>query len=305
MLRELFVNDFRYVFQVDGAATVLGCAHNGCSDEELVYKQAVTFDSLLEELQTYKCTLPSSSSTFVSNSAAAAAVATRSRLHSFPTSESKPLVPERSSGSGDSVVKRVPPPPPPRTSSKSPLASPTNPCIPVSTSSGCTYSTDDSPARRNSSSAFFSSSCRTPVMATATATMTLSEHPSASSSSCESINSQEGAQHLQTCLRHEQLELRHQELLKKQKALQEQYCRLQHLRKNSSSPPDLLQLKKTGSENNILAKMGMGFGIAVSSAQTAADNISNFSSDRSAIENMTFQSRSSNEETKIYETDIL
>lgn len=197
----------------------------GCSDAGGRYdgefgSAKSTLDSLLDELQK-----TSSKNAIHTNG-------TLRRLHSFPSSENKPPVPERNV---DSSGKRIPPPPPPRTSSKSPLASPTNPSAPVRLN--C------SPIRKGSLGSL------TKVLKDKL------EQPSAStSSSCESINSQEGVQQSQQ--RQEQLELRHQELLKKQKALQEQYTRLQQLQK--TSPPDLLQLKKTGSESNILAKMGLG-----------------------------------------------
>lgn len=92
------------------------------------------------------------------------------------------------------------------------------------------------------------------------------------SSSCESVNSQEGLQSKKG--RQEQLEQRHQELLRKQKALQEQYARLQQLQRNTAglttvppAPPDLL--KKTGSESNLLAKMGLGLSTASSGSLTS------------------------------------
>jgi predicted P-loop ATPase len=92
------------------------------------------------------------------------------------------------------------------------------------------------------------------------------------SSSCESVNSQEGLQSKRG--RQEQLEQRHQELLRKQKALQEQYARLQQLQRNAAglttvppTPPDLL--KKTGSESNLLAKMGLGLSAASSGSLTS------------------------------------
>lgn len=92
------------------------------------------------------------------------------------------------------------------------------------------------------------------------------------SSSCESVNSQEGLQSKRG--RQEQLEQRHQELLRKQKALQEQYARLQQLQRNTAglttvppAPPDLL--KKTGSESNLLAKMGLGLSAASSGSLTS------------------------------------
>lgn len=55
--------------------------------------------------------------------------------------------------------------------------------------------------------------------------------------------------------RQELLEQRHQELLHKQRQLQEQYTRLQQLSKRPMSARGFLNdLKKTGSESNIVAK---------------------------------------------------
>jgi hypothetical protein len=100
--------------------------------------------------------------------------------------------------------------------------------------------------------------------------------PASNSSSCESINSQEGLQQNKAVstssstgnkARQEILEQRHQELLRKQRALQEQYARLQQLQRSGGGglavvpPPDLL-LKKTGSESNLLAKMGLGHNLS-------------------------------------------
>ncbi|XP_075211350.1 coiled-coil domain-containing protein AGAP005037 isoform X2 [Lycorma delicatula] len=182
-------------------------------------------DALLDELQTFaKPPPPTGTSTL-------------RRLHSYPSSESgKPPVPERGA---DLLSKRVPPPPPPRTSSRSPLSSPTGPSIPPRGPSG------QSPLRRGRSS--LKENTKSGIEAPL-------------SSSCESVNSQEGVKTPQSQSRQEILEQRHQELLRKQRALQEQYTRLQQLQR--APPPDLLQLKKTGSESNLLAKMGLGLSAA-------------------------------------------
>lgn len=182
-------------------------------------------DALLDELQTFaKPPPPTGTSTL-------------RRLHSYPSSEGgKPPVPERGA---DLLSKRVPPPPPPRTSSRSPLSSPTGPSIPPRGPSG------QSPLRRGRSSLKENSK---------------SGPEAPLSSSCESVNSQEGVKTQQSQSRQEILEQRHQELLRKQRALQEQYTRLQQLQR--APPPDLLQLKKTGSESNLLAKMGLGLSAA-------------------------------------------
>lgn len=183
-------------------------------------------DALLDELQTFaKPPVLTGSSTL-------------RRLHSYPSGEGgKPPVPERGA---DLLNKRVPPPPPPRTSSRSPLSSPTGPSVPPR----------GSPLKRNAPgrSSLKENTKDNPTLAS-------------NSSSCESVNSQEGMQHQHQQSRQELLEQRHQELLRKQRALQEQYTRLQQLQR--APPPDLLQLKKTGSESNLLAKMGLGLSAAV------------------------------------------
>ncbi|XP_048488511.1 coiled-coil domain-containing protein CG32809 isoform X4 [Plutella xylostella] len=51
------------------------------------------------------------------------------------------------------------------------------------------------------------------------------------------------------------LEQRHQELLKKQRALQEQYARLQMIQRSGPALPP--ELKKTGSESNLLSKLSL------------------------------------------------
>lgn len=132
-------------------------------------------------------------------------------------SATKPPVPERNPDLLQMAAgRRAPPPPPPRTSSRSPLASPAAPLVPLLSPSN--------------------------------------------SSSCDSVDSQEPVSKARPpSARHDILEQRHQELLKKQKALQEQYARLQQIQRGGSAltvvpPPDL---KKTGSESNLLTKMGL------------------------------------------------
>ncbi|XP_028172132.1 coiled-coil domain-containing protein AGAP005037 isoform X1 [Ostrinia furnacalis] len=63
------------------------------------------------------------------------------------------------------------------------------------------------------------------------------------------------------------LEHRHQELLKKQKALQEQYARLQMIQRSGPALPPAAQpdLKKTGSESNLLTKMSLNLAAAATS----------------------------------------
>ncbi|KAK2581368.1 hypothetical protein KPH14_005062 [Odynerus spinipes] len=212
----------------------------------------------------------------------------------------KPPVPERNAELLQlASARRVPPPPPPRTSSRSPLASPTSPQLPPrnhpsssssSSSSSCTVAQQlagtgnptTATLRRPLARPSKESSLGKPPMALPSscvdgdidpATIAASTVLSTSnSSSCESVNSQEGLQSKRG--RQEQLEQRHQELLRKQKALQEQYARLQQLQRNAAglatvppAPPDLL--KKTGSESNLLAKMGLGMSAASSGSLTS------------------------------------
>lgn len=156
------------------------------------------------------------------------------RLHSYPSgsdtdtsppqqlrpSSGKPPVPERNAELLSKVSgKRIPPPPPPRTSSRSPLASPTSPNVPN----------------------------RMPSVSEA-------EHNNGdggNSSGGESTNSQDSTQ------RQMVLELRHQELLKKQKQLQEQYARLQQISKTGSEsnlPAKMgLNMAVSGSMKNLNA----------------------------------------------------
>ncbi|XP_032676483.1 uncharacterized protein LOC116846577 isoform X6 [Odontomachus brunneus] len=220
----------------------------------------------------------------------------------------KPPVPERNAELLQlASARRVPPPPPPRTSSRSPLASPTSPQLPPR-NHPCSLQSGNATLRRPATrgNAIIAGKEGKPPMALppdATAILSTVEtgdnrsvptsapvsgvappmHNSSSSqssavlstsnsSSCESVNSQEGLQSKRG--RQEQLEQRHQELLRKQKALQEQYARLQQLQRNAAglttvppAPPDLL--KKTGSESNLLAKMGLGLSAASSGSLTS------------------------------------
>lgn len=129
------------------------------------------------------------------------------RLHSYPSGSDtdtsppqprplgKPPVPERNAELLSKVAhKRTPPAPPPRTSSRSPLASPTSPSLPS----------------------------KIELLSEQAA------HINAQLQQQQKMDpSQDGVQ------RQMALELRHQELLKKQKVLQEQYSRLQEMSKAS------------------------------------------------------------------------
>lgn len=100
--------------------------------------------------------------------------------------------------------------------------------------------------------------------------------------------------------RHTDLEQRHQELLKKQKALQEQYVRLQQIQRSGAQ----LDLKKTGSESNILAKMNLNMtpaNISGSLTHLAVDtNNKIIDTDIRPELNNTVATTN-----KVYETDIL
>ncbi|XP_022246288.1 coiled-coil domain-containing protein CG32809-like isoform X2 [Limulus polyphemus] len=210
--------------------------------------------------------------------------------------------------------RKVPPPPPPRTTSRSPLTSPTTPLSPASNrqkSSVNSSSQAHSHSRSNSEPGSASTNTLPKIASRKTEhreevvikkngevvkTSAINDDNfrrdplSSNSSSSESVNSQEG---LQVGLNHgsrhdrkmsggidsgkqqglltpsrsrqEVLEQRHQELLRKQKQLQEQYTRLQQLQRGQLlqrfSPPrsgmGLTDLKKTGSESNILSKTAL------------------------------------------------
>ena len=237
------------------------------------------------------------------------------RLHSYPSSSDtdtsppiarlqisetaippqKPPVPERNAELLQlATARRVPPPPPPRTSSRSPLASPTSPQLPPRNPTGTLRRGRNNPK-----------DCGKPPMALPPNANSEEKPPAnnilstSNSSSCESVNSQEGIQNKKG--RHEQLEQRHQELLRRQKVLQEQYTRLQQFQNVPPAPSDLL--KKTGSESNLLAKMGLGLSTTSSGSLTSLASKAN----QEQNPNQQTQNPMGNQTTtnKIYETDIL
>ncbi|XP_072931295.1 coiled-coil domain-containing protein AGAP005037 isoform X2 [Epargyreus clarus] len=109
------------------------------------------------------------------------------------------------------------------------------------------------------------------------------------------------------------LEQRHQELLKKQKALQEQYARLQMIQRSGSALPPNAQpdLKKTGSESNLLSKMNLNLAPAnVSGSMThLAGDIDRKKNGDTSSEKTNCQLSMVNDvvsiTNKVYETDIL
>ncbi|XP_022123972.2 coiled-coil domain-containing protein AGAP005037 isoform X8 [Pieris rapae] len=191
------------------------------------------------------------------------------RLHSYPSGSDtdasppvrargqhppKPPVPERHPELLAMAARRAPPPPPPRTTSRSPLASPTSPPSPP-----CTDITEQNDANAQA--------------------------------------------------RQSLLEQRHQELLKKQKALQEQYARLQMIQRSGptlpiSAHPDL---KKTGSESNLLTKMNLNLAPAsISGSMThLAGDCERKRSDSTEMPPSQDKCDSFATTNKVYETDIL
>ncbi|XP_050331743.1 coiled-coil domain-containing protein CG32809 isoform X6 [Bactrocera neohumeralis] len=158
------------------------------------------------------------------------------RLHSYPSGSdtdisppqnvravtTKPPVPERTADLITKVTnKRIPPPPPPRTSSRSPLASPTNPNVPHQ-------------------------------LPTVSETDVLGNKSDSGGGSGNSSGNESANDHVQ---RQVALEMRHQELLKKQKLLQEQYQRLQQMTKitgvEMTAIDSTVQLQKTNSDSNL------------------------------------------------------
>lgn len=217
------------------------------------------------------------------------------RLHSYPSGSDtdtsppqrpttgKPPVPERNAELLSKVGnKRTPPPPPPRTSSRSPLASPTSPNLPQRLANMEQQNEHQMNINNNNNGQY-------------------QHHSHHEDSGSESASSQDNSQ------RQLQLELRHQELLKKQKQLQEQYQRLQHISKNTVplAPNDpAMALKKTGSESNLPQKMGLNMSISSSSGSmknlTASVDNNNFATGEGNCEN-----GSKVTTNKVYETDIL
>ncbi|XP_055940640.1 coiled-coil domain-containing protein AGAP005037-like isoform X4 [Argiope bruennichi] len=227
------------------------------------------------------------------------------------------------------LQKKVPPPPPPRTTSRSPVTSPTEAVTattakavplrsalamrnppPQRSSSVPTPRGSSHPTLRQTASTRPSSrerpdppSAPQPSSSQASKeailrTSALNDEPpprdqlSSNSSSSESVNSQEGLQMALQAAKAEQkkvsaqlrnelqdevftlgsqkkggpknrqelLEQRHQELLRKQKQLQEQYTRLQQIQRGqvfARFGAKTGDLKKTGSESNILSKAGL------------------------------------------------
>lgn len=292
------------------------------------------------------------------------------RLHSYPSGSdtdnsppiqplqresktvAKPPIPERSSELIQNLIagKRVPPPPPPRTSSKSPLASPTSPSLPPrSPATGLQHIQNVQNIIENKPLSQFEQATQNLGLQTLRRNVankcnnlkdksqTLPRNIGSSlqlpaennaisasnSSSCESVDSQEGLKKT----RKEELEHRHQELLKKQKALQEQYARLQQLQRGTNTlaiiPTATDQLlKKTGSESNLLQKMGLQLttsqmtGSLTNLPNTTSANVvnkstlTNINSDSAAQDNVDEVNKNTNTNTnvqtsKVYETDIL
>lgn len=231
------------------------------------------------------------------------------RLHSYPSgsdTDTSPPQPQRSTAAGKPPVpernadlltkvsnKRIPPPPPPRTSSRSPLASPTSPNIPIR----CLPAVNECQSAEQQQQQLLMQQQMLQQQQN-----NGSGGDGGNSSGSESTHSQEHGQ------RQLALELRHQELLKKQKQLQEQYARLQQISKNSSLPAtDIMQLKKTGSESNLPQKMGLNMSVSGSmknlnidvSAAEAKKNEKN-QQDSMAGNNITTTTTK-----QVYETDIL
>ncbi|XP_077553910.1 coiled-coil domain-containing protein CG32809 isoform X5 [Haemaphysalis longicornis] len=220
-------------------------------------------DALLDELQTFSKPADKRGRPLSADSPVRASSA-GSRLP--PSSSTVIVVDGATTGGG---TKKTPPPPPPRTTSKSPVTSPTGP-----------QRSRSEPVRTN-------------ALAGEDASISSSgsgggrrDQLSSNSSSSESVNSQEG---LQGRSRQELLDSRHQELLRKQRQLQEQYARLQLLQRLSPPKPDL---KKTGSESNILHKASLSLGGAASASS-------------GSLTHLAVPSSALRTGAKIYETDIL
>ncbi|KAM7350773.1 coiled-coil domain-containing protein CG32809 isoform 2-T6 [Cochliomyia hominivorax] len=222
------------------------------------------------------------------------------RLHSMPTqcesdvvpipimrNIAKPPVPERNAELIMKVGgKRIPPPPPPRTSSRSPLASPTSPNVPQTMPTLNEIESKDS-----------------------------SLNVTVDSGGENSSGNESGNDNVQ---RQVALEMRHQELLKKQKMLQEQYQRLQQMSKMPSvdissasatnlDPNNQQSLKKMGSESNLQQKLNLTVNANDLSGNTNnAINISNLSSASSTSSNELFNNRNANDKlvnTKLNNTN--
>lgn len=114
--------------------------------------------------------------------------------------------------------------------------------------------------------------------------------------------------------RQELLEARHQELLRKQKQLQEQYTRLQQIQRGqilARLGAKAGDLKKTGSESNILSKAGLLTLAAASGSMQHLAVTGSVSNPISGLKSSPSSSPipgkggSSSPANKIFETDIL
>ncbi|XP_050536548.1 coiled-coil domain-containing protein AGAP005037 isoform X5 [Daktulosphaira vitifoliae] len=268
-----------------GTATTVGIGKRESAGAENA------LNTLLDELQT----------TSAAETAASTLPRPVLRRLSSTSSDAKPPVPERTP---DLQNKRMPPPPPPRTSSKSPVASPTTGVIPTTSPRGSLSSTASGspPSRKGSLASVSTTTSSSSGGGGGSGKLPLPEPVANSGPS-----------------RQEQLEQRHQELLKKQKALQEQYMRLQQLQR-SQLPPDLLQLKKTGSEGNLLVKMGLAMSAAapMSGSLTQLASQSSVDTDKNdttstvtggqqpaASAAATANTSTTTSINKVYETDII
>ncbi|KAL1422477.1 hypothetical protein MTO96_022073 [Rhipicephalus appendiculatus] len=252
----------------DATAEPAGGAASDSSKGSPAARSENALDALLDELQTFSKPAdkrgggrPLSADSPVRASSSSASVGSAK-----PPSGATVVVVD-GPGSGG-VNKKTPPPPPPRTTSKSPVTSPTGP-----------QRSRSEPVRTNALAAEDASS------SSSGSSGGRRDQLSSNSSSSESVNSQEG---LQARSRQELLDSRHQELLRKQRQLQEQYARLQLLQRLSPPKPDL---KKTGSESNILHKASLSLG----SAGGASGSLTHLAVPSSALRTG----------AKIYETDIL
>lgn len=228
------------------------------------------------------------------------------RLHSYPSGsdtdtqdqsppqpprpgiQGKPPVPERNAELLSRYGKKIPPPPPPRTSSRSPLASPTSPNLPPRMPSLSEQHNEQHQMNINNNNNSINNNNQYPHHL---------HH--AEDSGSESANSQDNNSQRQMVL-----ELRHQELLKKQKQLQEQYQRLQQISKNSIPLAPTDSIKKTGSESNLPQKMGLNMSISGSMKNLTAGGENNNMENDKANDNVA-QPQHVVTTNKVYETDIL
>jgi len=130
--------------------------------------------------------------------------------------------------------------------------------------------------------------------------------PSSSTSSLSSVGSQGSVVDKRFAQsRQELLEQRHQELLKKQRQLQEQYTRLQQLSRGQIPRGLLNDLKKTGSESNIVSKTQFNLsqvqGIHGSLRDLAKQSLQSATNGTNGVAN----DSEANGQQKIFETDIL